>query len=244
MSNIYEKITGDKTLVLTARDGFMRKFNFGTWTDMAIGIYFTGIVGNNTAISGDENVNIITHADRMTFGLKNSSNTILPGFPGSYFVGACSRIGDSQATALGSSYGNNNGQFPSIGFYGDTVTSGGTTNHSCNNIAFPNGGGTGATSYNGFTGLRFIISNLGASNQSILVKWGRTDTVAGTDYSTAALVTQMNNQNWQLPSGGASYTIAWNDGATAYPIPDAFWIRMPFYTNIIRMSSIAAVKYA
>jgi hypothetical protein len=242
MSNIYEKIVGDKTLVLTARDGFMRKFNFGSWTDMAVGIYFTGIVGNNTTISTQENITIATHADRMTFGLKNSTNTILPGFEGSYFIGACTTISNTAASALVVSYGDNNGKFPSVCFDGTTVVAGGDTSHALdnNNMAFPSGGGTGATGYNGFYGIRFIISNIGTATQTVTVKFTKVDTVAGTDYSTAALVTQINNATWSTTVGGA---LAWNDGSSAYPIPDAFWIRMPFYTNIIRISSVAAVKF-
>ena len=243
MSNIYEKIAGDNTLVLTPRDGFMRKFNFGTWTDMAIGMFYTGIIGDNSAISASEFVALATNADRITFGIKNSSNTILPGFSGSYFLGTCTGQSDAQATSFTNSYGNPGALLFATGYNG-TASLGGTTNYGLSNIAFPTGGGTGATSYNGFNGVRFTITNRGQSNQTVYMRYGRTDDISGTDYSTAALITQINNQTWNNSTGGTNYQIDWNDGVSAYPIPDAFWVRMPFYGNSIRMSSVAAVKFS
>jgi hypothetical protein len=238
MSNIYEKIVGDKTLVLTARDGFMRKFNFGSWTDMAVGMYFTGIVGNNSPLTSQENLTIVTHADRIAFGLKNSTNTILPGFEGSYFVGMGSSVSATNAAALVTSYGDNNGSNFGVAFNGTTIVSAslGIQN---TNLEFPANGGTGVSSYNGFWVSRFTISNRGLSNQSIAVKSSRTGTVTGTDYSTDSLFSRINNVDWNV----TPVPLAWNDGVNALPIPDAVWIRMPFYTNIIRISSVAAVKF-
>ena len=246
MSNIYEKISGDKTLVLAPREGFMRKFNVGEWTDMAMGMYFTGIRGDNTAISPSETVTIVTNADRITVGLKNSSNTILPGFSGSYFVGAGIIVSATSCTATwASNYGENTAEnnLTAIGYNGTASIGGSDSNYKLSSLSFPENGGTAASSYNAFFGVRFVITNRGASNQTILVKYAKA-AVPGTDYSTDALRIQLNNQTWNNPTGGTSYPIAWNDGVSALPIPDAFWVRMPYNINSIRMSSVAGVKFA
>jgi hypothetical protein len=110
-------------------------------------------------------------------------------------------------------------------------------------MGYPTNGGTGATDYNGFYGVRFGITNPGASNQTIRMRFSRTDNVSGTNYSTSALTTQITAATWNNPNG-AAVEHTWNNGSSAYPIPDAFWFRIPFAGRTIRVSSIAAVKIA
>lgn len=245
MANIYTKLT-DKTLILAPREAVVRQFNFGTdWTEMRMGFFSTGVIdsGDNTAPT-DESLVIGSASDRMAIGLKNSSTNDLPGYAGSLFIGAITGGTGSQTTDYSLAAGRKyycafaTNQAPSAaGYYGTTLV-GGT--HTTDALAHPIlfGDASAATGYNGFFGLKFVITDRGLSTQTVTMSTFA-DVVAGTDYSATALRTLLNNSGYLGPK-----TIAWNDGAAARTIPDCVFVRIPFFNNRIRISAIRAIRYA
>lgn len=237
MALIYQKDT-EKTLILSPRESYQRAFDFGLdWTEIRLGMYFSGIsaAGDNSA-SVNETVNINNASDRIAYGIKNSTNTNYPGTADSIFIGALSNGSSSQCN------GENFYSQPSTllaggGLYGITQILPGSPNLGAG-LIYPNSP-AGSTSYCGAAILRIVISNRGLSNQSVVVSSAFTKTISGSDYSSAALRTLMNNASWV-----AAGSFNWNDGSVAYPIPDAFYIRLPFYNNRIRISCMRATRYA
>ncbi len=97
---------------------------------------------------------------------------------------------------------------------------------------------TGAADYCGFFAVKLVITDRGLVTQQVTIGSASTKTISGSDYSTAALRLLINNASY------GSRVIDWNDGAAAYAIPDAFYVRMPFYNNRIRISAMRAIRYA
>lgn len=207
---------------------------------MRFGMYFNFVdnVGDNTN-SSLETVALTTSADRMAFGLKDSATNDLPGFGAALFLGAVSfgpsafvqNIGGTQASTTG---------FDLAGAgYHDTTLVGGTNTQSLGNHLQAPASSLGATGYNGFFAVKFVITNLGTASQSVAISSAFNAAVTGTDYSAQALRLDINNALYYTP-----VSVAWNDGAVARTIPDAIFIRMPFYSNRIRLSAIRAIRYA
>ncbi len=245
MATIYQKTVSDKMCILAPREFILRPFNFLTdWTEMRFGFYFDGVAssGDNTDVS-TESVVLSSSSDRIAIGLKNSDTNDIPGATGSLFVGIMTATGlQSVCTGSGSSFGSNgvSGQL-SGGAYHDTTLVGGTTSEylgGSSKMGFPSAS-SGATGYNGFFVIKFIINNLGTSSQSFTISVASTASISGTDYSAQALRLLMNSGTFDTPA-----TVAWNDGAVARTIPDAVYIRMPFYSNRFRMSAMRAIRYA
>ncbi len=236
MSSNYQKTASDKTNILAPREYFLRPFDFQDWTEMRFGLFFGGVTagGDNTQ-SVSESVAQATVADKITVGLKNSDTNDLPGQAGSLFIGAMSFGGEADCD--NQFYSNVGGSQLSAGAFAGTSLIGGSVSN-INQLAYP--ANVALTSaYNGFWAIKFVINNLGLSTQSVTISTNQVTTVAGTDYSASALRTLINNAVY---AGGA--TLAWNDGAAARVIPDAVWIRLPFYNNRIRISCMMGVRYA
>lgn len=240
MATIYQKTVSDKTLILAPREFILRPFDFQLWTEMRLGVFFGGVTsgGDNTQ-SSSETVTLSTSADRICFGLKNSSTNDIPGVTGSLFLGAMTGTGLSSQMPGGIDFGttgtSNN---LSGGGYDGTTLVGGTTAEYIEDMKFPSDT-SAATSYNGFYAVKFVITNRGSSSQSISISSTAARTVSGTDYSAQALRLLINNATYGTPA-----SVAWNTGAAARTIPDAIYIRMPFYSNRIRISAMRAIRYA
>lgn len=236
MSSIYQKTGSDKTCILAPREYFQRPFDFGDWTEMRIGMYVSGVAasGDDTA-SASELVTTVSAADRFTVGIKDSATTALPGEVGSLFVGIGSFGGKSNSGAndFYSNIGANNAS--SQTFVGTSQQGGSAGGMST--LTFPTAGPS--TGYCGWFGIKFTIANRGLSTQTISVVSGSYQPISGTDYSASALRTDINN--YPFPSAD---TFAWNDGVAAREIPDSIWVRMPFYSNRLRLSCIMGVRYA
>ncbi len=236
MATIYQKTVTDKTCILSPREYILRPFDFGTdWTEVRIGCYLSGVAssGDNTD-SASETVVISSASDRVAFGIKDSATSDLPGFGSALYLGVTNRAAAS-SSCTGSAFTATT-DLAAAGYH-ETTLVGGTGTLSAD-MGYP-ASASGATGYCGFYGLKFVISNLGTSSQSVAISGTRTATIAGTDYSAAALQLLMNNNTYQSP-----VTIAWNDGAVARTIPDAFYCRLPFYSNRIRLSAIRCIRYA
>jgi len=238
MATIYQKTVTDKTCILSPREYILRPFDFGTdWTEVRIGAYFSGIAasGDNTD-SAAETVALASASDRIAFGIKDSATSDLPGFGAALFLGAVTET-SSSSYCSGSAFSALAAVRLAAAGYHETTLVGGTSTLGAA-MEFP-ASASGATGYGGFFALKFVITNLGTASQSVAISATRTTPVAGTDYSASALQLLMNNNTYQSP-----VSIAWNDGAIARTVPDAFYCRMPFYSNRIRLSAIRAIRYA
>ncbi len=237
MATIYQKTVTDKTCILSPREYILRPFDFGAWTEMRFGCYLSGVAasGDNTD-SAAETVALSSAADRICFGLKDSATTDLPGFGSALFLGAVTETSSSSYcsgtafSALAAS------RLAAAGYHETTLVNGSSTLSAA--TEFP-ASASGATGYCGFFALKFVITSIGTASQSVAISATRTASITGTDYSATALQLLMNNNTYQSP-----VTVAWNDGAIARTIPDAIYIRMPFYSNRIRLSAIRAIRYA
>lgn len=239
MATIYQKTVTDKTCILSPREYILRPFDFGAWTEMRFGCYFSGVAasGDNTD-SAAETVALSSASDRICFGIKDSATTDLPGFGSALFLGAVTET-SSSSYCSGTAFSALAADRLAAAGYHDTTLVGGATAQSVGiGMGYP-ASASGSSAYCGFFGLKYVITNLGTSSQSFAISATRTTTVSGTDYSATALQLLMNNNTYQSP-----VTVAWNDGAIARTIPDAIYIRMPFYSNRIRLSAIRAIRYA
>ena len=239
MAEIYLK-SAENTLILEPRESVKRPFDFGAWTEMRMGVFFSGIasVGDNTNAAA-ETVVLVSNLDYLTFGIKDTS-AYLPGSTGSLFLGAVTPVNATSAGVYSGLYLSSSSGIANLaacGSYDATFVLG----TSASMIDCPQCPNTisGTTAYCGFYAVKFVISNIGAATQSVAISSAYANSVAGSDYSIAALRTAINNATY-----GAAKTVAWNTGAVASAIPTCAWIRLPFYNNRIRISSICLIKIA
>lgn len=233
MAEIYLKAL-ENTLILEAREFMLRQFNFGTWTEMRMGMFFGGIAttGNNNNVVG-ETVAISSALDRFAFGIKDSGTTAIPGQTGASFLGLTTTIAQNNVSAIGSYQ--SNGAWSAAGMT-DTTIIGGTAGQTVLQTNFPNDV-TVSSGYNAFYAIKFVINNQGLSTQTVDISVAAATTVAGTDYSLSALRTLINSSTY-----GTARNIAWNTGAAAKTIPNCWFLRLPFVNNRIRMSAIDMIK--
>lgn len=242
MANIYAHNAYDNVLVLEPREAFQRKFDIGSWREVRLGMFWT-MTGLNTFTSScaDETVTQVTKQDILAIGLKDSATSILPGFSGSYFIGVSITGSSGHNVVLGQPGAINisdstNSSFFGAGFYGTSSYFGGQ------DLTVPAANYVTETNYSGFYGVRMILNNSGSSSQTVSVYVSSTynPSVGNTNYYTSSYLNQyMQNATWSTVS-----TFNWNDGVSAYPIPDSVWIRTPFYFNRLRISAIRLVKYS
>lgn len=241
MATIYQKTVSDKTCILAPREFTLHPFDFQNWTEMRLGIYFGGVTsGGDNTMSTAETVTLSSSADRVCFGIKNSSTNDIPGVAGSLFLGSMTGTGLSSDIPGGIEFGTTgtSNSLSAGGYDGTTLVGGTTSQYLLDDMKFPTDTSL-ATGYNGFYAVKFVITNRGTASQSVAISSATTRTVAGTDYSAQALRLLINNATYN-----ASQSVAWNTGAAARDIPDAIYIRMPFYSNRIRISAIRAIRYA
>lgn len=239
MALIYQKTVSDKTLILAPREFILRPFDFQAWTEMRFGIYFDGVAssGDNTN-SAAETVALSTAADRIAFGIKDSATNDLPGFGAALFLGCVTETGGSSYCS-GSAFSNLASVDSAAAGYHETTLVGGTSGQFLGTALNYPATCSGATGYNGFFAMKFVITNIGTSSQAVTISAVSTTPIAGTDYSAQALRLAINNAVY-----GTTRSITWNDGAVARTLPDAIYIRMPFYSNRIRVSAMRAIRYA
>ncbi len=241
MALIYQKTVSDKMLILAPREFVLRPFDFhNDWTEMRFGVYFDAVTstGDNTD-SAAETVTLSTAADRILFGIKDSATNDLPGFGAALFLGCGTETGISSFCSGSAFAGAGTADLDAIGYHDTTLVGGGGAGDRLGVVMQYTASSSGATGYNGFYALKFVIANRGTSSQTVTISGFSTQTIAGTDYSAQALRLLINNSVY-----GTARTLAWNTGAAARTIPDAIYIRMPFYSNRIRISAMRAIRYA
>ena len=251
-SIIYQKLVSDKTLILGERSSLIRPMNLVNnlgqpWTEMRMGMYYSniGATGTDNAVGAMEAIPQVfgDHTNRVTFGLKDSGQ-LPPGSGGSSFIGAMTTGSSTCYGQVGTypgfwyeAYGDNGpGQRRTqlMATYGTASIVGATINDM--NFTTANNPG-GATLYCGFYGLKFNISNRGASNQTIAISGSSFQPVNMGGHTTAMLSSSLG-----APSGGWDGTgsIAWNDGVSAYAIPNSLYVYYPFMACRIRISCLGA----
>ncbi len=237
MAEIYQKLT-ENTLILAPREMVVRPFNFGAWTEIRLGIYATMVTsaGNNSNASS-ETVAIASALDYYGFGIK-TNNVTAPRVAGADFIGMQNITAASSLYTAGTPGNVQSASNPRGVIATGTSVIDETTN--LDQMDLPQA--AGASGYNGFYGLRLVVGNIGLASQTIQIGAARRSTVAGTDYSNSALRTDI------LSGGSTGYTMgtakAWNTGAAARALPDAFYLRMPFYNARIRLSAMGMIKVA
>ncbi len=240
MAIIYQKTVSDKTCILNVRQALLRQFDFGAWTEMRMGFFFSGV----TAAGDDTNavneiVALSSPLDRIMVGIKNSGNDTFPGYTGSSFIGASNRTGLS-SDCNGNSFNQSGSAVLTAVAFSDTTLIGGGVGQVLSYCPEWGGSSGSATGYCGFFGVQFVVGNIGLATQTVSVRSSKTSAIAGANYSESALRTYLNNGPWS----GTQVSLAWNDGVSARTIPDGFFVYLPFFLNRIRLSAIMAVKYA
>lgn len=214
----------------------IRAFDLSLWSEIRLGIFFGGVT------SGDENTQAVaevvpqvTAADRICFGIKNSSTLDLPGLTGGRFLGVSNQTGQQSQCNINEFYSNTPVGFNGVALYDTTILgSGGVILPGLN---FPTV--TGSSTYCGAFVVQLVLHDRGLSSQNVDVNAYTDSSIAGTDYSVSALRTVMNGASFGSPSN-----VAWNDGSVAYDLPDAFFLRLPFYNNRIRVSAMRIQRYS
>lgn len=242
MAYAYQKTVSDLTVIFGAREQLASQFDFGTdWTEIRIGMFW-GLVAlnDNNAAPSTEDVAISSVLDRIFFGIKDNSQNC-PGVAGSLYIGLSNRSTNHSyvSTANGSMADTFNGRNMGVIGYKDTtpITGASTDVSGLSGVSDP----SPTSGYAAFTGVKFVLLNRGLSNQQIKVSAACSPTgspVSGTDYSAANLRTYLS----AFAGGSAEVTLDWNDGATAYAIPDSWFLRNPFFNARVRVSCMNAIK--
>jgi hypothetical protein len=234
MAEIYLK-SAENTLILEPRESVKRPFDFGTWTEMRLGFYWSMVTSAGANTNGPTaTVTYASATDYLTVGIKDTS-AYLPGYTGSLFLGGLSPTdtGTHTWTAPGA-YGANSAM--AAGGSYDTTWVLGTAASSLTAMRGPADVSL-ATGYCGFYALRYVIANQGTATQSVNIQCNMTNPIAGADYSITALRSEIQGATYST-----ARTVAWNTGAAARSIPTCFYLRFPFYTDRIRMSAVALIK--
>lgn len=236
----YEKV-GVPNAVLLVREFQRAKLTAklgSDWTEARVGMYFTGVDAQDVNGAPEDEMLVVSDvSDYLTFGLKDSNSYYLPGEAGGLFVGVRSTGTTSKADApiLGGNgyFADSNEECSVVGYAGATLIDGGVVANGAMQFPDPEPD----TGFNGFYCLRFVVNNRGTATQSVSVSVARTARVAGIDYGKAALYQAINSSSF-----GAAKTVAWNNGASARALPDASWVRIPFYNARIRIQALMALK--
>lgn len=235
----------EKSLVLGNRQALVRQFDFGSWTEIRIGMLF-GFVGNASDTSSYvvEEISITTTSDRIFFGIKSSGSN-LPLTSGVNFVGSVANHGGNSSLGWAYAQGYAGSRYEYFGHsfpLSPVYVSGSATAFYPNigsypgNVGFktPSGSMT-VPNYNGFYGLKFVLNNSGSANQSISMTYKQIEN----SYASGAFQLQstlLDETSWSSWSGAPSSS--W----VGVPTPDCFFAYLPFYNNRLRISAMQAIK--
>lgn len=237
MAEIYLKSV-EKTLILEPREYMLRAFDFGAWTEIRMGMYYSFVssLGNNLNYV-DETVALASALDRIAFGIKDASTGNLPGQTGASFLGLTNETGQGTQASITNHFIHlsSGGNFVAAGTT-DTTIIGGTSAQTLTTLNCPNDV-TGTTGYNAFVALKLVVNNLGLSSQTVDISGSLTSTVAGSDYSLSALRSLVNAATY-----GTARNIAWNTGSAAKALPTCWFLRSPFLNNRFRLSAMEMIK--
>lgn len=239
---LYSQKEGVTTAILAVRE-FQRATltaKLGSnWTEARLGMFFSGVDAHEDNIAPpDEILTVSDTSDYVAFGLKDSATYYLPGEAGGIFIGV--RSTGATSKCLAPVTGSFNGWFAdsaeqcsAVGYAGATLVDGGVFANG--SMLFPDA--EPPTAYAGFYCVKFTVNSRGLSSQSVTMSIARSGEVAGNDYGKSALYQAINSSTF-----GATKTVAWNNGGSARALPDAAYVRIPFYNARIRIQEIMAIK--
>lgn len=242
MALIYQKTISDKCLVLDSRESAWFPLKCGAWTGLEIGVLFslTSSSDHNAPYS-NESIEYSNPYDGIFFGIKDTG-FYLP-LESGHFIGLTSAPsfgGTSTINGTNALYGS--------GFALYSIASSGASYaeigiHSGFHLASPNAS-TGSTGFASFIGLKFEVTGIGTNGQSIRVLSSNDYFNAGTnDTSTAFLRGKLTAFPEHVSTTSYSYfTTGFVDGGGPLPIPEAFYVYMPFTQNRFRLHAIMATN--
>lgn len=241
MSFIIVDKASQKSAIFSVRSAYRRPFNVGTWTEIRIGMYFTPIAstGDDSNYVG-QSITVSSLADRFAFGIKSDDGN-LPKASGSQFWGA---LANMSTFRLGD-HGSGTNQMGLTALTGVTVRKSFCVTNGTSIDIVDNSTGTGfignlgradSGTFNNFYGLRFIITDIGLSTQTVDIYSRTASNLTVTD--TTALRAQLDN-SWTSEA-----TLAANDGATAWAIPTCFYLQNPLTLMRFKLHNHMIKKYA
>ena len=214
-----------------------RQTNVGTnWNEVRIGFIGTMIpVASDDAASVAEDVAINSYIDWACFGLI-SNVTLIPGQTG------CNFIGWATDPASTSNRVTSNAAGAGVVTLVNGVTDVGGNYSSVKDVTvISKSGASGAPRFGfpiyaadgrgGFFALKLVVANKGLSNQTV--------TVSCCADNTSRVTTPLNAKSTLrtlLTSGTYTNPVAlnWFAGGVAIPLPDTWFLRMPFLNNRVR----------
>ncbi len=210
----------------------------GNWIEARVGMYFAGVDAHeNNLVAPEELLTVADVSDYVAFGLKDANSYFLPGEAGGLFIGVRSTgaVSKNRAPALGAEgwFADSSEECSAVGYASATLINAGVVANG--SLRYPDP--EPATGYNGFYCVKFVVNARGLASQSVSVSIARSGQVEGTDYGKAALYQAINNATF-----GAAKVVAWNNSGSARALPDAAYVRIPFYNARIRIQEIMAVK--
>jgi hypothetical protein len=242
MAKIFNKFN-DTNLILSPREAVYRRFNFGQWTELRVGMLFN--VTNDTNDSGsanDEEVYRLSDLDRIYFGIKSYGNEI-PGEAGTDFIGVTSLTSSYvyiRNGAAGSYYNSGGSLYYRVALGAASAslplnTKEILTTSTTNGLVYPSVPGSPC----GFYGLKYVLQNSGSANQCVILNYKSTSTAGSSSADLNTLLT--NNTSWNsMYSSDASYsTASWAAGIS---LPDTFYTYIPSYRNRLRITAIQLMK--
>jgi hypothetical protein len=233
MATIFAIDTGKNSLVLGPREALSYPFNVGNWSELRIGMLYTMVSASNFNSNYlPETVANNAITSRFFYGIKNSSNTDLPGVSGVSFIGL-SNLGSAPSIACNPadiSFGTFAMKMitPDLGQTNET-----TTLPQDNWVAVP------GSTY-GFWGMQYFYNS--GNN---IVSGRRINDVGGQSNSS---LTYLRQRMSALPNPSIYVTGFFSQNGTpagsGYSLPDAFYFRMPFYSNSFRIANLCVERYA
>ena len=245
MALAYQKTASDISVILEPREAAFRipEASANQWTELRLGAFLslTTAAADNAAIPAESYLSSTVY-DRFCFGLKNSSNNTLPGVTGSTAWGLLGQNAMTNQTFSANGnfrYGNGFAGAGHVGIVNDTTYKVGLGG-AAYSISLSANNPTGSSDYALFLGLKFIITNRGTATQQVQIIRASPLTTY-TDVSETALRSILVNFDSIDESNPEAAKDA-NDGATAWDVPDAVFIRFPMLLSRLRLHNVMVMQ--
>jgi hypothetical protein len=242
---------GDHRNRKAARESLLREFDFGTWSKIRIGMFFSFAGASSPSSSYSlESVVLSSVFDRFSVGIKNSDNTALPLQTGSVFWGATNS--GSISSEIWNQSSVNRWGARSSDLFPLGISLGATISASLTSVSFTRGwdmpiaptASLSSSSFAGALGLEIEIISGSTLGQRVAIRVAKEDVTSnglGTgDTSIATLVPKVSNFTFDTISNVLTFNAV--SGSTPIPAPDALFIRNPFFNNQLRIHSVAIVQ--
>lgn len=235
---------GNQQALPVARGNYWRQSQVGTnWNEVRVGMLYQIVPNGATdGASVAETVTAASYLDWMAFGLMNTrtDSSLIPGVAGVNFIGllgnttnASSIANHANTSALGYINGDYARQFCSA--EGTSILTKSSSLFGQMTYAQYS-----SSTYASMFGIRYVVANKGAANQTVTAYTCSCDS-GGTEIgpfaitqTTAISVLRSRLMN---DSFSDSASLTWNASGAAITLPDCFFVRLPFYNNLLRMAA-------